>query len=379
MGYVTVTGGKEAIKQAGVMTRYYRLKEGGEGIGVGQLTGQFRLLVDRILSESGLYAPEHAALALKQAEGDPYEATFLLRTYRSTLPRHHYTAVLDTEDMRMIRRISSSFRDIPGGQILGPTRDYTHRLLDFTLRRENEDEIAAFIREALADLPAPPFSEQWDPYPKVIERLRQEGIVPLPSAEETDEEPFDMTRQNLPIPAPRSARMQALTRGETGAMVALSYSSMRGFGSVHPTIGELRVGYVRVYIPNPYAGSDTEASVYIGEVLLTEVDAVNSFRKNERSGRTMLDIGYGLCFGHNEQKAIAMSILEYSLEQEGSAPAEDEEFVLMHIDSIESGGYASHLKLPHYVTFHSKLDRLERADQDCFAESGDDGLADDDD
>ena len=33
------------------------------------------------------------------------------------------------------RRISAIFKDLPGGQILGPTFDYTHRLLDFELAR----------------------------------------------------------------------------------------------------------------------------------------------------------------------------------------------------------------------------------------------------
>ncbi|MDE5108484.1 MAG: carbon-phosphorus lyase complex subunit PhnI, partial [Trichodesmium sp. St17_bin3_1_1] len=39
-------------------------------------------------------------------------------------------------------------------------------------------------------------------------------------------------------------------------------------------------------------------------------------------------------------------------------PSEDPEFVLLHIDGIESMGFASHYKMPHYVTFQSDLDRL---------------------
>ena len=32
-----------------------------------------------------------------------------------------------------VRRISATFKDVPGGQLLGRTRDYTQRLLDFSL------------------------------------------------------------------------------------------------------------------------------------------------------------------------------------------------------------------------------------------------------
>lgn len=62
--------------------------------------------------------------------------------------------------------------------------------------------------------------------------------------------------------------------------------------------------------------------------------------------------------GQNETKAIAMSVLDRNLDIPGDTPAQNEEFVLYHIDSVESSGFVSHLKLPHYVTFQSKLDRI---------------------
>lgn len=92
------------------------------------------LLVDRVMSEAGLYAKEYAALALKQCEGSVEEAVFLLRAYRSTLKRSYDTYVADTKNMRIVRRISSAFKDIQGGQILGATYDYTHRLMHFGLK-----------------------------------------------------------------------------------------------------------------------------------------------------------------------------------------------------------------------------------------------------
>ena len=85
------------------------------------------------MTEGGIADRELAALALKQASGDNVEAIFLLRAYRTTLAKLAVSEPLDTTGMRLERRISAIYKDIPGGQLLGPTYDYTHRLLDFTL------------------------------------------------------------------------------------------------------------------------------------------------------------------------------------------------------------------------------------------------------
>src|SRR5260370_37426395 len=81
------------------------------------------------MTGASLYDRELAALAIKQARGDIIEAIFLVRAFRATLPRFGATEPVDTGEMQVRRRISSTFKDIPGGQILGPTFDYNHRLL----------------------------------------------------------------------------------------------------------------------------------------------------------------------------------------------------------------------------------------------------------
>jgi len=106
-----------------------------------------------------------------------------------------------------------------------------------------------------------------------------------------------------------------------------------------------------------------EDSYYIGEIEITEVETfVPKPEKVSRdSTKLSLEIGYGVCYGQNETKAIAMSILDRCLEEEEKRFAtQDEEFVLMHIDSVEASGFISHLKLPHYVTFQSKLDSVRK-------------------
>ncbi|WP_078381924.1 carbon-phosphorus lyase complex subunit PhnI [Sutcliffiella halmapala] len=361
MGYVAVTGGEQAIEKANELVQWYRLKGSSEELHIEQIKRQMRLLIDRVMGEGGLYAPDYAALALKQSEGDPAEAAFLLRAYRSTLPRNYYSTVVEPSEMRVIRRISSSFKDIPNGQILGPTYDYTHRLLRFDLKEEGSEAIARFLEEFELEIEV---DERELIFPKVAELLKEQGLLANGSEEEV--EPVDITRDKLIFPASRSARLQVLARGETGVMTSLAYSSMRGYGAVHPTIGELRVGYSDVYISYPFAGDD-EDTIYIGEIMLTEVETINSFTQNNE-GEAKFTLGYGLTFGQNEVKAISMSILERSLETEGMAPTQDEEFVLLHIDSVEAHGFVSHLKLPHYITFQSMLDRIRKTQEEAKQE-----------
>lgn len=356
MAYVAVTGGQEAIQQAEQLVKYYRTKDATAVLEVSHIEKQLRLLVDRVMGEGGMYAPEYAAIALKQAEGDPSEAAFLMRAYRSTLPRNHYSFVSEPGNMRVIRRISSSFRDMPGGQVLGPTCDYTHRMLNFSLKNESNEDYQSFVENCLSNVV---WDESSMSFTKIADLLRDQDL--MATAEPSNEdEPYDITRQKLTFPCSRSARLQCLSRGETGAMTALAYSSMRGYGVVHPTIGELRVGYTPIHIPHPFDNEEDSEGIYIGEVLMTEVESINSFTQDKESGKVHFLLGYGLVFGQNELKAIAMSILERSLETKGPAPAQDEEFVLTHIDSVESGGFVSHLKLPHYITFQTFLDQIRK-------------------
>lgn len=176
--------------------------------------------------------------------------------------------------------------------------------------------------------------------------------------QEQEENPpiFDITRHALTYPASRSAVLQSLARGETGGLLLLAYSSMRGYGNVHPTIGELRVGYIPLIVPHPYNKEPYE----IGSVKVTEAEIVSRFINAE--GKPMFQVGYGLCFGQNEIKAISMAILDRTLHaSEPKAPAENQEFVLSHVDGIEAMGFCNHWKLPHYVDFQSDLDRLRKA------------------
>jgi alpha-D-ribose 1-methylphosphonate 5-triphosphate synthase subunit PhnI len=85
---------------------------------------------------------------------------------------------------------------------------------------------------------------------------------------------------------------------------------MRGYGDVHPTIAELRVGYVPICYQHPSSKKWIEA----GEVLITECEVVASHELDPESGQAFFTLGYGVCMGHNEAKAISMAILDRSLQ-----------------------------------------------------------------
>jgi alpha-D-ribose 1-methylphosphonate 5-triphosphate synthase subunit PhnI len=306
------------------------------------------LAVDRVMTEGSIYDRDLAALAIKQARGDLVEAIFLLRAYRTTLPRLAESRPLDTSAMLIKRRISATFKDVPGGQVLGGTFDYTHRLLDFTLAAQgNPSATPATSADVAIETP-----------PRVLEFLNTEDLIEREP--NTDDAPPDLTREPLEFPASRPLRLQNLARGDEGFLLGLGYSTQRGYGRNHPFAGEIRSGTVAVEMVPPELGF----AITIGEVELTECQMVNQF-KGSADHPPQFTRGYGLAFGRSERKAMAMALVDRSLraaeyEETVTAPAQDEEFVLSHADNVEASGFVQHLKLPHYVDFQAELDVLRR-------------------
>ena len=353
MGYVAVKGGQEAIENATRLVEYFRWKGRTEPIGVEQAHTQMRLAVDRAMGEGALYAPEHAALALLQVEGDSFEAAFHLRAYRATLQRRYLAEVLDTREMFVHRRISSTFREIPGGQILGPTRDYSFRLLSPAWMHSSLGSIESYL-EGLREHIDPAKVQEMTTYNKVIDIFLREGLMRTDARPEEDRQVFDVTREAIRFPVPRSAVLQMLARAETGALLCMAYSTQRGFGNSHGTVGELRVGEVPVRITDARGRRR-----YVGKIKVTETEMIGSIRAGKKGSVPLLSVGYGLCFGHNESKAISMGMVESALRNpDANNPANSQEFVLYHTEVIESYGFVNHLKLPHYVTFQAGLQNL---------------------
>src|SRR5499433_2271050 len=315
---------------------------------VAQIEEQLSLAVDRVMTEGSIYDRSLAALTIKQARGDLVEAIFLLRAFRVTLPLLGVSRPIDTGPMAVCRRISATFKDLPGGQVLGPTFDYTHRLLDFAL-----DEPAAIE-------PAPVTGSDLESMPPVVDLLDREGLIEPERPDEDNRRVGDLTREPVMFPADRDVRLQNLARSDEGFLLALGYSTQRGYGRNHPFAGEIRYGEVEI----EFFAEEVGFAVPLGTIALTECQMVNQF-KGSASEAPRFTRGYGLAFGQSERKAMSMALVDRALRarelgEEIGAPAQDQEFVLSHSDNVQATGFVEHLKLPHYVDFQAELGLVRR-------------------
>ncbi len=350
MAYVATKGGEKAIAAAhAYLDEVRRGDPSVSELTIAQIREQMPLAIDRVMGEGSCYDRDLAALAIKQAMGDLPEAVFLLRAYRTTLPRFGATIPVNTEEMAVCRRVSAAFKDLPGGQILGPTFDFTHRLLNFKMAAEGYEPASA----ALAKEPLP------STIPTIADTMRSDDLLePTSPTDNPDKEPYDLTRQPMTFPAERDQRLQALARGDEGFLLGTAYSALRGFGSNHPLCGEIRVGDVAVEL----APEELGFPVHIADIAVTECHMIASPHDTPDTPPRFTR-GYGLVFGHAERKAMSMAILDRSLRdreigKEPAYPCEDEEFILYHSDSLEASGFVEHLKLPHYVDFQASLQNL---------------------
>ncbi|PVB61173.1 carbon-phosphorus lyase complex subunit PhnI [Labrenzia sp. 011] len=355
--YVAVKGGEKAIRNAHKLTAKRRRGDTSvPALTLEQIAQQLSHSVARVMGEGSLYDETLAALAIKQARGDLIEAAFLMRAYRTTLPRFGYSTPVDTGAMRIERRISATYKDLPGGQVLGPTFDYSHRLLDFALAAEDDGvlrtaETAESVDEAM---------------PRVTDLLGDEGLMEPDPVSDEDTPVGDLTREPLSFPADRDLRLQNLARGDEGFLLALAYSTQRGYGRTHPFAGEIRYGEVEV----EFFAEELGFAVTLGSIKVTECQMVNQFAGSARAAPTFTR-GYGLVFGQVERKAMSMAMVDRSMRwqelgEEQVAPAQDIEFVLSHSDNIQATGFVEHLKLPHYVDFQAELDLVRRMRAEWF-------------
>jgi alpha-D-ribose 1-methylphosphonate 5-triphosphate synthase subunit PhnI len=360
--YIAVKGGEAAIEASRALLAAARRGDPAvRELEVAQIRQQLGLLVDRVMAEASLYDPELAALALKQARGDAVEATFLLRAYRTTLPLLATTEPIDTARMQVRRRVSAIFKDLPGGQLLGPTCDYTQRLLDFSLTELHP--VRAEPVEAHAHVHGPSAGSGRtgeEDVPHALDALTAEGLVEASAPSEGDPPPPDITRIPPVYPLPRSARLQMLARADEGWVLGMAYATQRGYAHTHPFGGDIRFGQVAVEIVPDELGFP----ITVGEIEVTECQMVNQFA-GSATVPPQFTCGYGLVYGHGERKAMAMSLVDRALRAEEfgedvTAPVQQQEFVLPQGDSIEASGFVQHLKLPHYVTFESELQLIRK-------------------
>jgi len=340
MAYVATRGGERAIEQA---ERLYRARMGTiDAARVAEIEAALPALVDRVMGEASLYARDLAALALAQTGGDIYEALLLLRAWRTTQPRLQVAEPIAPDGTFTHRRISAAFKDIPGGQILGPTLDYAHRLL------------ATEVLDGTPHVP-PPVTPAEAPchatHPSLAAWQQAQGLLqpPDPVAVDRNEIP-DLTREPLLFPAKRAHSLQSLARADTGGLLSLGYSAMRGYGNAHPTVNELRLSEAELRVAHP---NGTVFSA--GRVPVSQAEVVTT------RGKDGLRLGFCATLGWNEIKVIAGATLDLNAPGAAKGSPVEQEFVLYHTEPVEASGFCIHFKLPHYVTFQSALDNLRAA------------------
>ena len=339
MAYVAARGGERAIEQA------ERLFRGGLGaIDAGRVAAigaALPHLVDRVMGEASLHAPELAALALAQTGGDLHEAVLVLRAWRTTQPRLAVAEPAPPDGGLVHRRVSAAFKDVPGGQVLGPTLDYAHRILMTDVLEGRPAE----------PVPVEPAARAVRERPSLAAWQQAQGLVEAPDPEPVAPEDIpDVTREPLLFPASRAHRLQSLARAETGGVLALGYSAMRGYGQAHPTVNELRLAEVDLRVRHP-RGTVFSA----GRVRVSQAEVASA------KGGGALSLGFCATLGWNEVKVIAGATLDLNMEGAPKGSPVEEEFVLYHTEPVEASGFCLHFKLPHHVTFQSTLDALRDA------------------
>jgi len=340
MAYVATRGGARAIDQA---ERLYRAELGQiDAARVDAVRRALPMLIDRVMGEASLYEPDLAALALAQAGGDLYEAVLLLRAWRTTQPRLAIAEPVCQEQLFTHRRISAAFKDIPGGQILGPTLDYAHRLLATDVL-QGRPYIPALVTPAATAAPAhQPSLAAWQKAQGLVADLARTDVAP-------DAIP-DLTREPLLFPAKRAHTLQSLARADTGGMLTLGYAAMRGYGNAHPTVNELRLAEAEVRVTHPRGTVFSAGRVKVSQAEVTS---------KGKSGQ--LNLGFCATLGWNEVKVISGATLDLNAAAAPKGSPVEEEFFLYHTEPVEASGFCIHFKLPHYVTFQSSLDALRGA------------------
>lgn len=326
-----------------------------------QIDGQLSLAVDRVMAEGALYDRHAAALAIRQTCGDLVEAIFLVRAFRTTLKRFGSTRPLDLENMQILRRISGAFDRLPGGQILGPAYDHCLRLIDFGTDDPSDTSLPADIT---TDSPKDGTGPEETPF-RILDMPALEGLVAEGPEELIGRPVADLTRESPAFPAPRDLQLQGLARGDEGFLLGCAHSlETASKDSSRPYLGELRVGQVEIRYTPPELGFE----ISVGVIKVTECTTLAGSKTAGSSaggstGDPGFETGYGLVFGHNERKAVCMSLLDRSLQtpedrDRQAAPARDQAFVLSHCDNVEASGFVQEMKLPHYVDFQAELGRL---------------------
>ncbi|HYZ67789.1 MAG TPA: carbon-phosphorus lyase complex subunit PhnI [Mycobacterium sp.] len=296
------------------------------------------VLEEQICAEAGLWETAVARRALDQAHGDPAHAVSMLRVWAATQP-HLRALPVAAEDVVLIRRLSSAYPQIPGGQWLGFAPDLIARQLDWTQPSAAEAAQPAPTAATADDAPRRAAT------PRVRDLISGAPLVTQPQDGAGD----DPARTVLVPPFSRANRLAMLARGETGALVALSALILGR--RQEAVLVELTVTVATVRIPHPRTG----APCAVANVPITEVEVVLDA---DVDGRPGLAMGWGATLGTVERRAIALALLDAAMQADGELAEPmmlDEQTVIAATDGPATNGFVEHLRLPHYAGFTAYL------------------------
>lgn len=315
----------------------------------GDLAAQMPLLLDQIQGEAGLFAPALAERALNQTNGELGRAVGLLRAWGAVLPRLA-TPTLGEDDVRVVRRLTPTFRNPEDGQYLGVSPDHAPRLLQTDDAPEAEQTL---VEQPAAEPTDAPHTPQPLEFSRAVTDLEASGVIAHGTGAHS---------------GPRSALLAALAQGDTGALTTGAYAVMRTFGNQRePLIGELRTGYVPVQVIHP----DLGIQITLGEVPVCTTELIVERRhapdaQDSPVGRFYL--GIGATIGHVERRSISAALLDATCHRDnveddvGLGMLADPELLTPMLDGAAACGQVEHLKLPHHVQFQSKLNPAAYAD-----------------
>ena len=306
------------------------------------------LLEQQICSEAGIWAPEAAARAIAQANGDIPVAVSLLKVWAAALP-HTESLPVQSDDIRIVRRISSAYADVPGGQWLGFAPELVSRTLHWDDEDDEDGEDRAEVTEsALAEEGAA--HESTDaPNRSTVPRARVLlDDVPLVETAE-DGDGADPAAGVVTGPYDRATRLGLMTSGETGALV--SFAALILGRRREAVLAEMTVTETALRVPHPRTGE----ACAVASLPVVEAEAVLDAEVEQRPG---FAIGWGATMGTLERRAIALALLDATMQADGelAEPLElNEQTLLSAIDGGATNGFVEHLRLPHHASFASYL------------------------
>ena len=306
------------------------------------------VLEEQICAEAGLWEPAAARRALDQSHGDPAHAVSILRVWAATQP-HVHALTVQPEDVVLTRRLSSAYPQVPGGQWLGFAPELIARQLDWSPPSEPN------VRRPMAAEQDSPTADA----PRRADTLRVRDLIQgaptvTPPSDGAGDDP---ARAVLVPPHSRSNRLALLTRGETGALVALA--AMILGRRQEAVLVELSVAVATVRIHHPRSG----IPVAVAELPITEVEVVLDA---DVEGRPGLALGWGATLGTVERRAIALALLDAAILADGDLAEPltlDEQTIIAATDGPATNGFVEHLRLPHYAGFTAYLAQAASKEQ----------------